>query len=81
MEKEERKFNREVKKETERREEEKLSKIRKTEETKKMKKDFVKMFFPNCINSPGGTDRLVPARNTNSTTVGGRGENAIPRFS
>ena len=51
--------------------EEKLSKIRKTEENKKMKKDFVKKFFPNCINSPGGTERLVPARNTNSTTVEG----------
>ena len=31
----------------------------------------MKKFFPNCVNSPGGTERLVPARNTNSTTVEG----------
>ena len=71
MKKEERKFNREVKKETEKREEEKLNRIRKKEETKKMKKDFVKKFFPNCTNSPGGTERPVTAKNTNSTKVGG----------
>ena len=39
MEKEERTFNREVKKETERREEEKLRKIRKTEETIRRRKN------------------------------------------
>ena len=71
MEKDERKFNREVKKEKEKREEENLKKIKKKEETKKMKKDCVKRFFPKCENSPGGTERLVPAKNMNSATVEG----------
>jgi hypothetical protein len=36
-----------------------------------MKIDFVKKIFPNCENSPGGTERLVTSRNTNSTMVWG----------
>ena len=71
MEKDERKFNREVKKEKEKREEENLKKIKKKEETKKMKKVFIQKFFPNCENSPGGTERLVPAESTDSATVEG----------
>ena len=74
MEKDERKFIREVKKGEERKEEEILRKKQKTEETKKMKKIFIRKFFPNCENSPGGSEQLIPAEGTNSATVEGVGK-------
>ena len=43
-----------------------MRKIKKTEDTKKRKEDFVKRFFPNCMNSPGGTQKLLPDTKINS---------------
>lgn len=74
MEKDERKFIREVKKGEERKEEENLRKEQKTEETKKMRKMFVRKFFPNCENSPGGSEKLIPAEGTTSAKVEGVGK-------
>ena len=74
MEKDERKFNREVKKEKVWEEEEILRKEQKTEETNKMKKMFIRKFFPNCENSPGGSEKLIPAEGTNSAKVEGVGK-------
>ena len=74
VEKDERKFIREVKKGEERKEEENLRKEQKTEETKKMRKMFVRKFFPNCENSPGGSEKLIPAEGTTSAKVEGVGK-------
>ena len=63
VEKDERKFIREVKKGEERKEEEIQRKNQKIEETKKMKKIFIRKFFPTCENSPGGSEHLIPAEN------------------
>ena len=71
MEKDKRKFISEVKKGEERKEEEILRKEQRTEETKKMKKRLIREFFPNCENSPGGSENLLPAESTNSAKVEG----------
>jgi hypothetical protein len=55
IEKDEGNFNREVKMEKERREEENLRRVQKTETTKTMKKMFIQKNFPNFENSPGGS--------------------------
>ena len=54
MEKVERKFEREVTKENEERRKKRMEKEKKKQE----KENFVKKFFPNSTNSPGGTFRL-----------------------
>ena len=41
---------------------------------KKMKKSFIQKFFPNCENSPSGSEKLAPAVGTNSTKVEGVGK-------
>ena len=71
VEKDERKFIREVRKIEERKEEEIQRKNQKIEETKKMKKIFIRKFFPTCENSPGGSEHLIPAESTNSAKVEG----------
>ena len=63
VEKEERKFYREVLKETSKREEENEKKSKKIEDVRKKKENFVRKFFPNCKNSPGGTQKLISAKN------------------
>jgi hypothetical protein len=40
--------------------------IKKEEETKNMKKIFIQKCFQNFENSPGGSEKLVPAEDTNS---------------
>ena len=71
VEKDERKFLREVRKTEERKEDEIQRKIKKMEETKNKKKIFIQKFFPTCVNSPGGSENLLPAESTNSATVEG----------
>ena len=39
-----------------------------------MKKVFIHQFFPNCENSPGGSEKLVPAEGMNSAKVEGVGK-------
>ena len=41
---------------------------------KKKKEDFIKKFFPNCLNSPGGTQQLLPATDINSAKRGDVGK-------
>ena len=65
MEKEERKFWREVCKENESRCEEKKRK----EKKRKDKSAFISKFSPACSNSPGGTLKLCPDRNTSPSTT------------
>ena len=76
MEKEERKFYREVKKEAEKREEEEIKKRQKKEETSRNIEEFLKKFFPDCRNSPGGTQKLVN-NNPNSARITGVGKMKI----
>ena len=71
VEKDERKFLREVRKTEERKEDEIQRKIQKIEETKKKKKIFIQKFFPTCVNSPGGSENLLPAESTKSAKVEG----------
>ena len=66
VEKEERKFYREVLKETTKREEEIEKKSKKIEDVRKKKETFIRKFFPNCKNSPGGTQKLLSANNIDS---------------
>ena len=66
MEKEERKFLRDVAKQEQARDERKRS----LESKKKEKENFVKRYFPTSFNSPGGTLKLVP---TDVTSAGNRG--------
>ena len=58
VEKEERKFFREVTKESQSKYEDKLKKEKKQRE----KENFIKKFFPEYSSSPGGTQRLFPDR-------------------
>ena len=58
VEKDERKFLREVDREFQSKCEEKV----RMEKKRKEKETFIKKFFPTCSNSPGGTQRLCPDR-------------------
>jgi hypothetical protein len=51
-----------------------LRKNKKTEDIKKKKEDFIKKYLPNCMNSPGGTQKLLPATNINSAKRGDVGK-------
>ena len=64
VEKEERKFYREVLKE------ENEKKFKKIEDVRKKKENFVRKFFPNYKNSPGGTQKLISAKNIDSARRG-----------
>ena len=55
VEKDERRFYREVEKENVKREE----KMKELKEKRKGKENFVRKFFPTCESSPGGTQRLI----------------------
>ena len=55
VEKDERRFYREVEKENVKREE----KIKEMKEKRKGRENFVRKFFPTCESSPGGTQRLI----------------------
>ena len=60
IEKDERKFYHEVKKEKIAREE----KMKKIEMKRQEKENFVRQFYPSCLSSRGGTQILVPAKPT-----------------
>ena len=77
VEKEERKFWREVCKENESRCEEKKRK----EKKRKDKSAFISKFFPACSNSPGGTLKLCPDRITSPPATEGRVEEIERRIS
>ena len=74
MEKDERKLICEIRKIEERKEEEIQIRKQKIEETRKIKKTFIRKFFPTCENSPGGSERLIPAECTSSAMVEGVGK-------
>jgi hypothetical protein len=68
MEKDERKFYREVEKDNIRREEMK----KKLEKKKEKKESFVRKFFPTCESSPGGTQKLFNEKSTDVNSARGR---------
>ena len=69
VEKEEKKFYREIEKENIRREE----KMKELKEKRKGKEDFIRKFFPTCESSPGGTQIIVMRKPLDVSPVRGRG--------
>ena len=46
-----------------------MKKRQKKEETSRKKEEFVKKFFPDCKNSPGGTQKLVNNKTKNRNSA------------
>ena len=55
-----------------------MKKRQKKEETNRKKEEFLKKFFPDCKNSPGGTQKLVINENRNSARITGVRKMKLP---